>query len=107
MECQKYNCYPRPEKRKPSYFGESLIFAEEFLEFLFDRWDSWTASDLGSIVKALDFGKTLTNRFWPAAYLFVFWLVFLLQPRFYGPLAMLFLVAMLREEKYCGWNDVK
>ena len=50
VECQNYNCHPRPEKREPSYFGESLIFAEEFLEFLFERWDSWTASDLGGIV---------------------------------------------------------
>ena len=58
VECQNCNCHPRPPKK-----WESLIFAEEFLEFLFKRWDSWTASDLGSIVKALDFGKTLTNRF--------------------------------------------
>ena len=58
VECQNCNCHPRPPKK-----WESLIFAEEFLEFLFKRWDSWTASDLGSIVKALDFGRTLTNRF--------------------------------------------
>ena len=49
--------------RDPPKKWESLIFAEEFLEFLFKRWDRWTASDLRSIVKALDFGKILTNRF--------------------------------------------
>ena len=49
--------------RAPPKKWESLIFAEEFLEFLFKRWDRWTASDLRSIVKALDFGKILTNRF--------------------------------------------